>query len=185
VPTGLAYGEVNVFHIRIERLDTIQCVTPVALRAHLTDKSGAAVAGATVNWTLKKGQPEDVLSPTTSASDASGDADTELQFSNFQGPRIVVASVTGAQGSGKDQITIVAKKGDTGCTQQPGGEGGVEGATGAPVTLPPTTTVQDELIPAAAGQVLPVVGILTGVALLSLLTTMAWRKRASRRLPPA
>jgi hypothetical protein len=117
---ALAYNEENVKHIRLHRLDAIQCGSPIRIVADLTDKKGAAVAGATVNFSLKKGQPGDVLAPTTNASDTEGRARTTLTMSSFQGTRIVVASVPG---DGKAQITIQAKKGDPGCTQKGNGGG--------------------------------------------------------------
>jgi hypothetical protein len=179
---GLTYNEENVKHVRVERLSPIECKSTVRLRAHLTDKDGGVVVGAEVNWTLKKGQSGDALVPVSPLSDGNGDHYADLQLSEFSGNRIVVATVAGTKAKG--QITINAKKSD-GCEKQGKGEGAVEGATGTPfITLPPTTTTP-EFTPAAAGQVLPVVGILSVIGIMSLLATMAWRKRSTRRLPPA
>ena len=179
---GLAYNEANVKHIRMVRLSPIVCGEDTAIRlaADLTDKNGNPVVGATVNFTLKKGQAGDSIAPASDVSDSEGRARTNLRLSDLTGNRIVVASVPG---DGKGQITINAKKGDPGCTKKGAGEGAVEGVTGAPVTLPPTTTSIDQA-PAAAAQVLPVLGILVTVAAASALVTLALR-RSSRRVPRA
>ena len=113
---AFGYNEENVQHIRLSRLDAVQCSTPIRIVADLVDKRGDAVAGATVNFTLRHGRPGDVLDPTTDVSDSEGRARTTLDLSCAKGTRQVRASVPG---DGKALITIICGK-RQGCTIQTG-----------------------------------------------------------------
>jgi hypothetical protein len=113
---AFGYNEENVQHIRLSRLDPVQCSYPIRIVADLVDKRGDAVEGATVNFTLRHGQPGDVLDPTTDVSDSEGRARTTLDLSCVKGMRQVRASVPG---DGRAVITIVCGK-KQGCTIKTG-----------------------------------------------------------------
>jgi hypothetical protein len=111
---AFGYNEENVKHIRVSRLDAIKCATPIRLVADLTDRDGAAVPGATVEWSFQKSQPGDSLNPTVSSSDIEGRARTTLTLACKKGTRIIRAHVPG-DGTGK--ITIRCKS-DTNCAKE-------------------------------------------------------------------
>jgi hypothetical protein len=179
---ALAYNEENVKHIQLSSSE-IRCDEPITITAHLVDKEGEDVAGASVIFTLKKGETGDTLTQLDAFSDTDGNAKAELQLNGTTGNRIVQVSVPN---DGHAQIVINAKKDDRGCTKPKGGgggggggQGGVGGVVGFP-TLPPTSTSTSiENASAVVAQVVPVVGILTLTGLGALVVAFRLRRRGS------
>lgn len=106
---AFGYNEENVRHIRVSRLDAIQCGVPIRLVADLRDRRGAAVPGAVVDWTFQKSKPGDTLNPLTDSSDFEGRARTTLTLACEKGKRVVKATVRG-DGSGKITINCSSRK---------------------------------------------------------------------------
>jgi hypothetical protein len=172
---ALAYNEENVKHIQLSSSE-IRCDEPITITAHLVDKEGEDVEGASVIFTLKKGETGDTLTQLDAFSDTDGNAKAELQLNGTTGNRIVQVSVPN---DGHAQIVINAKKDDRGCAKPKGGggQGGVGGVVGFP-TLPPTSTGIDAA-PALVADVLPIAGILTLTALGALVVAFGLRRRGS------
>lgn len=174
---AFGYNEENVKHIRITRLDPVDCGTPIRLVADLRDKRGSAVPGATVNWSFKKQEAGDSLAPTTTASDAEGRARTEVTLSCEKGNRIVRAAVPG---DGAAIITIQFNPNKAAAVAAPprqAGNGSAGGGTQPEPAAQPdasSATLADAAAP-LTGIVLATLVLIIAVGLLARLATRRTR----------
>jgi len=173
-----AYNEVNVKHIRMQRLDAVSCTAPIRITATLTDSSANPVPGAEVRFSYKKSAPGDSIAPTTTFSNAAGLAETTIDLSCVIGSRIIRASVPG---DGSAQLVVTCSP-RNGCTVKP--QGGVLGIVGLPNTDtgvdPVTAPTVDRKVDNQSfrGLVALAAGILIGT-----LGLVGWSQRRVRSRP--
>lgn len=103
---GEVLGSVS---IRIEV--TATCPGTGTLAARATDISGAGVANEEIRWELTEAVAGDALNPTTSVTDANGDARTTLTLGSTVGQRTVKATATRTGTSGSATFTCQAAGG--------------------------------------------------------------------------
>jgi hypothetical protein len=175
--SATAYNEENVKQIRMERLDAVNCTAPIRILADLTDRSGAAVPGAQVQFAYKKSAAGDSLAPVAVLSNTAGHAETTIQLTCTIGSRIIRASVPG-DGSAQLVVTCGPRNG---CTGKP--QGGVLGIVG----LPASDTEVDRISPATVGRDVDdqpfglVVPLSAAGVLLAIIGVIGWSRRRVRR----
>jgi hypothetical protein len=171
---AFAYTNVNVTHIRLTRLDPVQCSSPIRISALLVGTRNVAVPGVLVQFTLHLGQAGDVVTPTSVVSGADGRAQTTLSLSCRSGERVVRASIAGGA-----QATISLSCGQRqGCTI---GKNASQVGTGVG-SAPDGGVASLDMISAAATEPFPVSPAATPLAVLLGLAVAAWMVRQVRRL---
>jgi hypothetical protein len=101
-----AYNHENQYHLRLHRLDPLACGTPIGIQAKLTDKHGHRISGATIHFSIVKGKPGDVLSPTSAVTNSQGKAVTHVTLACTSGTHLTRILATGP-GDAKAHITLV------------------------------------------------------------------------------
>jgi hypothetical protein len=125
-----AYNNVNQYHLRLTRLDSLTCGTPIGLQALLTTQGGTPVGGVTVQFSIVKGGPGDVVSPTSAVTNGSGIANTSVTLDCTGGPpHQVMASVAGKASAritlcGSEQSCLREDTNETSTTIVPSKAGG-------------------------------------------------------------
>ena len=132
-PAALAYNG-TVPHQVVITLPAIECPETATVTATVTDETGAPVDDARVEWSFVSGrQAGDSLAPTTSFTDADGEATTQLTLGPDPGDRVIRATVGDASATATATCDDVGGLGPTPPTT---GNGGTAPTTGP---TPPTT----------------------------------------------
>jgi hypothetical protein len=106
VAPAAAYTHVNRYHLRLSRVSTLQCGTPIKIQALLTDKQGSPVVGKTINFFLFDGKPGDTLAPKNAVTNEQGKAFTFVTLKCQNHTRQVEILAEGPKGA-KALITLV------------------------------------------------------------------------------
>lgn len=104
-----AYGNVNPLHLRLSRLDSLACATPIGIQAILTDRKGNPVSGETIQFAIIKGESGDALAPPNAVTNAQGKAVTFLTLVCVNDTHHVQIVATGPNGA-KARINLVLHK---------------------------------------------------------------------------
>jgi hypothetical protein len=112
---AIAYNEENVKHVRMHRLDPISCTSPIRVVAVLTDRRGAPVPDAVVNFQFKKSFPGDSFAPSAGSTADDGTVQTVVELGCVVGARIIRATVPG-DGAGQLVIPCTPR---SGCSPPP------------------------------------------------------------------
>jgi hypothetical protein len=103
---AFGYGNVNPYHLRLTRLDSLRCGRPIAIQAKLTDRRGRPVSGKTINFAIAYGKPGDQLSPSSAVTNSRGKAYTRVTLACTSGTHRTKIVATGPNGA-KARITLV------------------------------------------------------------------------------
>ncbi len=106
VAPAAAYNHANDYHLRLSRLDSLRCGTPIGIQAQLTDKRGHAVRGATVHFAIVEGRRGDALAPANVVTNADGEAITFVRLVCTNDTHRAEVVATGPSGA-KARITLV------------------------------------------------------------------------------
>ena len=101
-----AYDNENPYHLRLSRLDPLQCGTRIGIQAKLTDRDGHPVSGAAIHFTIDQGRRGDKLAPARVVTNARGKAVTFVILACTNGTHFTEILARGPNGA-KARITLV------------------------------------------------------------------------------
>ena len=103
---AFAYNNENPYHLRLSRLDPLQCGTRIGIQAKLTDRDGHPVSGAAIHFTIDEGRRGDKLAPARVVTNARGKAVTFVILACTNGTHFTEILARGPRGA-KARITLI------------------------------------------------------------------------------